>query len=146
MAKKKNERAEALRKLELIAKRGRAAGDKPPTPYLLEPLAQFDPFAEQTRRLEESAARLFAPAPPPPNSSVAPVPKSGKEWISDRFERRRGELLALTITEAGSELAEESQTAPDCRKPLSAGYCTNELRKLKAWKPKPRNSPKQGPK
>jgi hypothetical protein len=72
------------------------------------------------------------------------VPKlAGKQWVPIAFERRRGELLALTITEAGRELAKESQTAPDCRKPLSAGYCTNELRKLGVWKPQPTHSPKQ---
>src|SRR5262249_37708959 len=82
-----------------------------------------------------------------PNPSVGPNRRlSGQEWIGITFERKRDELLALSITEAGRKLAGESVTAPDCRKLLSAGYCTNELRKLKAWKPKPRNSPRQCPK
>jgi len=69
---------------------------------------------------------------------------SGKAWVPVAFERRPDELLAMTITEAGEALSRESETAPDCAKPpLSAGYCTNELRKLGAWEKKPRKSPRQ---
>jgi hypothetical protein len=67
----------------------------------------------------------------------------GKEWVPVAFARRPDELLALPITKAGDKLAEESKTALDCRRPLSAGYCTNELRKLHKWPEKPRGSPKQ---
>jgi hypothetical protein len=86
-----------------------------------------------------------APAPPP-NPSGTPIDKLiGKEWVAVAFARRRKELRRLHITQAGGALAEESKTAPDCRKPLSKGYCTNELRKLGIWKPQPRHSPKQRP-
>jgi hypothetical protein len=82
---------------------------------------------------------LDTSATPQSNPPTAPVRKlSGKEWVGSAY---RPELLALTITDAGKVLAQESKTAPDCRKPLSAGYCTNELRKLNRWPPKPR-SPK----
>jgi hypothetical protein len=88
-------------------------------------------LARIDQRLAESAARLFAPGPLP-NTSVASK-LLGKEWIPLAFERKREKVLALTITEAGRKLADESKTAPDWgKKPLSAGYCTNELRKLKA--------------
>jgi hypothetical protein len=80
------------------------------------------------------------PAPAPPINKLM-----GKEWVSVAFERRRNELSRLPITKAGEALADESKTAPDCRKPLSKGYCTNELRKSGIWKPQPRHSPKQRP-
>jgi hypothetical protein len=69
----------------------------------------------------------------------------GKEWISAALERRRNELSRLPITKAGGALADESKTAPNCRKPLTKGYCTNELRKSGIWKPQSRHSPKQSP-
>jgi hypothetical protein len=81
-----------------------------------------------------------------PNPSGATINKlMGKKWIPAAFKRRRKELSCLRITQAGGKLAEESKTASDCRKPLSGGYCTNELRKLGVWKPQPRHSPKQRP-
>ena len=83
---------------------------------------------------------------PLPNPSGAPINKlSGKEWVWVALERRRDELSRLSITQAGGALAEESKTASDCRKPLTKGYCTNELRKSGIWKPQPRHSPKQSP-
>ena len=45
----------------------------------------------------------------------------------------------MTITEAGEALSEQSQTAPDCAKPLSVGHCTNLLRDLNVFPKKPRN-------
>jgi hypothetical protein len=81
-----------------------------------------------------------------PKPSGAPIKKlTGKEWIPMAFERRRNELSRLPITEAADALADESKTASDCRKPLSKGHCTNELRKLSIWTRQPRHSPKQRP-
>ena len=82
-----------------------------------------------------------APAQPP-------SPLSGKEWVPVAFERRRDELAAMpNITEAARALATESATAPDlAKRPLSVGYCRDELRKLNVWPQKPRNSPKRRPK
>ena len=102
----------------------------------------FDRMDRRLARIDQRLAEIATAPAPLPSPSAAPVRKlSGKEWIPIAFKRRRDELLALSITEAGKVLAEESKTAPDCRKPLSAGYCTNELRKLNGWAPKPR-SPK----
>jgi hypothetical protein len=83
---------------------------------------------------------------PLPNLSGAPINKlMGKKWVAVAFERRRNELRRLPITQAGSALAEESKTASDCRKPLSKGYCTNELRTFGIWEQQLRQSPKQRP-
>jgi len=83
-------------------------------------------------------ARADQASPSPPGR------KSGKEWIFDAFERRRDELLALPITEAGRRLAKDSETAAE--KPIGPGHCTNVLRTFNAWPKKSRNSPKQRPK
>ena len=94
-------------------------------------------------RIKGSLERKPAPLP---NPSGAPINKlMGKQWVAVAFERRRNELSRLRITQAGGKLAEESKTASDCRKPLSKGYCTNELRRFGIWEPQPRHSPKQRP-
>ena len=67
-------------------------------------------------------------------------PLSGKEWIEAAFKRRPDELRKLPITKAGAALADESKTASDCAEELSPGYCTNVLRTLNIWIPKPRGS------
>ena len=89
---------------------------------------------------------LLSDEPPEEASQAVPVRKlAGKEWIEAAL-KRRPQLRALLITEAGRQLSEESKTARDCAKPLSVGRCINILRDFFAWPKKPRNSPKQRPK
>ena len=76
----------------------------------------------------------------------APAPRprlTGKEWVSVALKRRAEELgpRVMNITDAGRALSNESKTAPDCAKPLSAGHCINLLRNLDVWPKKSRNSP-----
>jgi hypothetical protein len=60
-------------------------------------------------RIKGSLERKPAPLP---NPSGAPINKlMGKQWVAVAFERRRNELRRLPITQAGSALAEESNTA-----------------------------------
>jgi hypothetical protein len=124
------------------AKRGKPAGDKLPT---IEGLRRWQPFTGYCYDPFANFPRPPVPYPPghPWLLPAAPVQRlSGKDWIPTAFERRRTELLAVGITEAGRRLSLESESAPDCLKLVSRGYCINELRKLKLWKPKPRASPK----
>ena len=111
-----------------------------PRRFLLGELREQERLQRQQRRLlQQMLERSLAKRP---SSRVRKL--SGKAWVPLAFERRPDELLAMTITEAGEALYRESETAPDCAKPpLSAGYCTNELRKLGAWEKKPRKSPRQ---
>ena len=101
-------------------------------------------------RLKGSIGPNLYPTPYRPaatSSPAAPVDKlPGKNWVPTAFKRRRDELLAMTITRAGRVLSIESKTAPDCAKPLSVGYCTNELRKLGVWPKKLRKPQRQRPK
>jgi hypothetical protein len=90
-------------------------------------------------RVESAAAQL-------PSPSTAPVRKlSGKMWVPVAFERRRNELLQMSITDASCALHEESKTAPDCAKPLEARYIEKELRALGGF-PKANRGSKQRPK
>jgi hypothetical protein len=99
-------------------------------------------LARIERRLAESAARLSATAPPPTPPTV-PVPlKSGKEWVREVFERKRDELLAMGITDAGRLLA--SQTPPD-GKPVKPRWAEKILSGLGVWPKAFRGSPKQRP-
>jgi hypothetical protein len=95
----------------------------------------------QQMRLQQMLEHSQAKRPTPPVRKL-----SGKEWIRVALDRRRAELLAMTITEAGDKLSKESETAPDCAKPLSVGHCINLLRDLNVWSKKPRKSPRQRPK
>ena len=129
---------------------GRTKGSretKPLEPALIRPEAlRFDPDELVLDGGELIIVDVRVEPAPLPNPSGAPINKlSGKEWVPVAFERRRNELSRLPITQAGGALAEESKTASDCRKPLTKGYCTNELRKSGIWKPQPRHSPKQSP-
>ena len=108
-------------------------------PVLFERPDRLDLLEEELRELQLQLKSAGKPTPP-----VRKLP--GKEWIRTAFDRRRDELLAMTITKAGEALSKESKTAPDCVKPLSVGYCKNELRTLGVWKKKPRKSPRQRPK
>jgi hypothetical protein len=84
-----------------------------------------------------SAADRQLPAadgPEPSQLSQAQRHKlSGKEWVPIAFERRRDELLAMDITGASHALAEESKTADDCAKPLTARYIEKLLRELRVF-------------
>jgi hypothetical protein len=76
----------------------------------------------------------------------APAPGrklTGKEWVAAAYKRRAKELgpHVMKITDAGRALSNESNTAPDCAKPLSEGHCINLLRNLDIWRKKPRSSP-----
>ena len=114
----------------------------PPRRFPLTELREQERQQRQQRRLlQQMLERSLAKRRPPPVRKLL-----GKEWIRVGFDRRRAELLAMTITEAGKQLSEESETAPDCVKPLSVGYCINELRTLGVWKKKPRKSTRQRPK
>jgi hypothetical protein len=68
--------------------------------------------------------------------------KSGKEWVPEVFERKRNELLAIGITDAGRLLA--SQTPPD-GKPVKPRWAEKILRDRgypKAFRGSPRQRPK----
>jgi hypothetical protein len=133
---------------------GREEGNsetKPIPPDLIRPEAlRFAPdqLVHDKGKLVFVDVRI-EPAPAPaqlPSPSAAPVRKlSGKEWIPLAFARRRDELLALTITEAGHRLAEESKTAPDCAKPLKPRTAEKLLRNLGLWPQAFRGLPKQRP-
>ena len=71
---------------------------------------------------------------------------SGKRWVLNAYGRRPNELLAMGITGASEALAEESKTAPDCAKPLTARYIEKLLRGLGRFPKTHRGSPKQRPK
>jgi hypothetical protein len=113
------------------------------------PLIRESIFNRMDRRLARIDQRLAESAAVPArllNPSVAPVRRLiGKKWVPVAFERRREELLALTITEAGRRLAEESKTAPDCAKPLKPRSAEKLLRNLGLWPQAFRGSPKQRP-
>jgi hypothetical protein len=100
-------------------------------------------LARVDRRLARIDRRLAETATAPPPNPSADVPlKSGKEWVSEVFERRRDELLAIGITDAGRLLA--SQTPPD-GKPVKRRWAEKIMRDCgypKAF----RGSPKQRPK
>ena len=104
-------------------------------------------FDRMDRRLARIDQRLAEGAAVPArlaNPSVAPVRKLiGKEWVPVAFERRRGELLAMTITDASGVLAEESKTASDCAKALNARYIEKLLRGLNVFPKACRNSSKR---
>jgi hypothetical protein len=114
----------------------------PPSPPAAAPAPSLSSPADATALPPSPPAAATEPLP---NPSGAPIRKKGRDWIPGAFERRRKELSGLLITQAGDALAEESKTASDCRKPLTKGYCTNELRKLGIWELQPRYSPKQRP-
>jgi len=85
--------------------------------------------------------------PQPQSSPQPPVPKlSGKQWVKAAYDRRPNELLAMGITGASEALAEESKTAPDCAKPLTARYIEKLLRELRTFPKAHRGSSKQRPK
>ena len=71
---------------------------------------------------------------------------SGKRWVSNAYDRRPDELLAMGITGASEALAEESKTAPDCAKPLTARYIEKLLRGLGTFPKAPRGLLNQRPK
>ena len=141
--------------LDLPAEYFRAARANPPSPE------QQAELAEAVRKFCERAAwgdELTGWGEEVRHRDVVVVPASllgegttptstamGKEWVPLAFERRRDELSRLRITQAGIKLADESKTASDCRKPLSKGYCTNELRTFGIWEQQLRQSPKQRP-
>ena len=104
-------------------------------------------FDRMDRRLARIDQRLAEGAAVPArlaNPSVAPVRKLiGKEWVPVAFERWRGELLAMTITDASGVLAEESKTASDCAKALNARYIEKLLRGLNVFPKACRNSSKR---
>jgi hypothetical protein len=81
-----------------------------------------------------------------PNSPAEVAKLSGKQWVSKTYARRPNALLAMGITGASKALAEESKTAPDCAKPLTARYSEKLLRDLRVFPKAHRGSPKQRPK
>jgi hypothetical protein len=81
-----------------------------------------------------------------PNSPAEVAKLSGKQWVSKTYARRPNALLAMGITGASKALAEESKTAPDCAKPLTARYSEKLLRDLGVFPKAHRGSPKQRPK
>jgi hypothetical protein len=86
------------------------------------------------------------PATDCPGAAAPPQKLSGTAWVPIAFDRRRGELLAMTITNASGVLAEESKTASDCAKPLQPRYIEKLLRDRNFWPKARRNSSKQRPK
>jgi hypothetical protein len=151
MAKKKSERD---------AKRGKAARDKPATPeQIAERVRKFWlPFTEygsfplnvpSTPMWRENPwpAATPWPATDSPGAAAPPQKLSGTAWVPIAFDRRRGELRAMSITDASDALAHESKTAPDCaKKPLKARYIEKLLRDLDVWPKARRSSSKQRPK
>jgi hypothetical protein len=81
-----------------------------------------------------------------PGAAAPPQRLSGTAWVPIAFDRRRGELRAMSITDASRALAHESKTAPDCAKPLKARYIEKLLRDLDVWPKARRSSLKQRPK
>ena len=65
----------------------------------------------------------------------------GKEWVPEAYKRRPDKLLAMGITGASNALAEESETAPDCAKPLKARYIEKLLRDLGTFEKADRGLP-----
>ena len=108
-----------------------------------QPTNEHAPNGERPVKSPEGDAQ---PQPQSPNSPIAEVRKlSGKTWVQTAYERRPKELLAMGITGASRELAEEAKTAPDCAKPLTARYIEKLLRTLGAF-PKAHRGRKQRPK
>ena len=104
----------------------------------------FDRMDRRLARIDQRLAESAAVPARLANPSVAPVRKLfGKEWVPVAFERRRGELLAMTITDASGVLAEESKTASDCAKALNARYIEKLLRGLNVFPKACRNSSKR---
>jgi hypothetical protein len=86
------------------------------------------------------------PATDSPGAAAPPQKLSGKAWVPIAFDRRRGELRAMSITDASGALAHESKAAPDCAKQLKPRYIEKLLRGLDVWPKARRNSSKQRPK
>jgi hypothetical protein len=97
----------------------------------------WGPKAKELWPTEEAEPRTGAQHRRKPQSQPAPK-LSGKQWVPIARKRWSDELRGMTITEASRVLAEKSETAPDCAKPLKADYIENELRRLHIWPKKPR--------
>jgi hypothetical protein len=118
------------------------AGDTNPSQ---PPHAQRQPQQPTNEREPNSGDAQSQPQSP--KSPITGVPKlSGKRWVSNAYDRKPNELLAMGITGASEALAEESKTAPDCAKPLTARYIEKLLRGLGTFPKAPRGSLNQRPK
>ena len=103
----------------------------------LRPASEAPQAEQQSKQQSEQQSRKEC-------ETVAKL--SGKRWVSNAYDRRPDELLAMGITGASEALAEESKTAPDCAKPLTARYIEKLLRELGRFPKAHRGSPKQRPK
>jgi hypothetical protein len=88
------------------------------------------------------AGKALATEPPTPLSSAQqPALKSpGKEWIPRAFKRKQEHFrkTGMNITNAAKDLAEESETAADCKGSLSWGYIKAELHNQGLWPTPPK--------
>lgn len=77
--------------------------------------------AEETPTVEPGA---------PPSTAPVVAKLVGKAWIPIAYERRREKFQkdGTSITDAARDLANESETAADCAKPLKWPYIKNVLR------------------
>jgi len=64
---------------------------------------------------------------------------SGKEWVPKAYKREADKLRGKLITHAARHLAEISETAVDCKKPLRRRYVENLLREEGIFPKKPRS-------
>jgi hypothetical protein len=64
---------------------------------------------------------------------------SGKEWVPKAYKREADKLRGKLITDAARDLAEISETAVDCKKPLRPRYVENLLREEGIFPKKPRS-------
>ena len=104
-------------------------------------LVTFPVFNKQGQ-LVSRTEYLYQNAEGSPGAAAPPQKLSGTAWVPIAFDRRRGELRAMSITDASRALAHESKTAPDCAKPLKARYIEKLLRDLNVWPKARRNSSK----
>jgi hypothetical protein len=112
---------------------------------------EFEKGLEQIARMwVEGLQCLEGPALELPDDWALTTPParrlSGKKWVPIAYARKPNELLAMTITDASHVLAEQSETASDCAKPLKARYIEKLLRELGSFPLAHRNPLKQRPK
>jgi len=94
---------------------------------------------------------IFAPRQvhhlePGGDAPARPKKLAGKEWVKAAYDRKRERFIRddTSITEAARDLAKESETAADCKKPMVWGYVKSLLRKG-VWHTPPKERAKPGP-
>jgi hypothetical protein len=115
---------------QVLATMGRAPIDDFPTIHAYE-------VAVLVRDEMPVAGKALATEPPTPLSSAqqSALKYPGKEWIPLAFERKQEQFrkTGVNITDAAKDLAEESETAADCKGSLSWGYIKAQLHNQGLW-------------